>query len=130
MTAKADERCRLEAMPACCWTAHARKHFPFEGMTREDTLPPNPARYLPGTTDAQVEEIERATVQARDRARQRGPKKQYVRATGACIGWDEGESAHGSYVECSGGDVDGRAFHGRPMHEGNRTWREFFEEDR
>jgi hypothetical protein len=54
-------------------------------------------------------------------------KTEYLRDVGSPIGWDEGCDANLCYVECSGGTVAGRAFHGRPMHEGNRIAQEMQE---
>jgi len=48
---------------------------------------------------------------------------EYVRDVGEVIGWDDGREARVSFVECSGGDAAGRAFHGRPMHRDNEKLR-------
>ncbi|HEY5373053.1 MAG TPA: hypothetical protein VIK01_05170 [Polyangiaceae bacterium] len=44
---------------------------------------------------------------------------EYVRDIGGVIGWDAGLDATLSYVECSGGLVAGRSYHGRPMSSAN-----------
>jgi hypothetical protein len=98
----------------CGWSSAKRKHFPFKGLRPEHTAH-QPARYLPGTTEAQIRMIETATATAPDRKLAAHPHAKYARAVGAPIGWDNGADAVVSFVECSGGLADGRAYHGRPM---------------
>lgn len=104
----------------CAWSDHGRKHFPYEGMTREHTRH-GPAVYLPppppdAVRDA-IRKIEATTVAAPGHSRDVGGfKREYLRETAAVIGWDEGHDATASYVECSGGGVAGRSFHGRPIN--------------
>lgn len=75
--------CRVEADPACGWSPHNFKHFPFAGMTKEHTLPPNPARYLPGYDAERIREIETGTARAPGIRRERTPSKsEYLR--GVC----------------------------------------------
>lgn len=107
----------------CGWSEHGRKHFPHRGVTPEHTVH-GPARYLPGTTDAQIRAIETATAQAPTRTLAEPPgKAEYARNVDGVIGWDEGKDATISFVECSGGTVHGRAFHGRPLAPRNRKLR-------
>jgi hypothetical protein len=107
--------CRVDADPACGWSPHNFKHFPFAGMTKEHTLPPNPARYLPGYDAERIREIETGTARAPEIRRERTPSKsEYLRDMLQSIGWDLGQDATLSFVECAGGDV-ARTFHGRPM---------------
>jgi hypothetical protein len=111
--------CRVDADPACGWSPHNFKHFPFAGMTKEHTLPPNPARYLPGYDAERIREIETGTARAPGIRRERTPSKsEYLRDMLQSIGWDLGQDATLSFVECAGGDV-ARTFHGRPMCIGN-----------
>lgn len=111
--------CRVDADPACGWSPHNFKHFPFAGMTKEHTLPPNPARYLPGFDEERIREIETGTARAPGIRRERTPSKsEYLRDMLQSIGWDLGQDATLSFVECAGGDV-ARTFHGRPMCIGN-----------
>jgi hypothetical protein len=107
--------CRIVANPPCEWDPHNYKHFPFPGMTREHTRRPNPARYLPGFDIVRIQTLETET--ARRRELQRGStsaKTEYLRDIGEAVGWDQGEDASLSFVECAGGEV-ARSFHGRPM---------------
>jgi hypothetical protein len=107
--------CRIIADPPCGWDPHNYKHFPFAGMTREHTRPPNPARYLPELDAVRIQTLETET--ARRRERQRGgaaSKTEYLREVGEVVGWDQGQDASWSFVECAGGEV-ARSFHGRPM---------------
>jgi len=99
----------------CGWTNHGRKHFPHAGLKQEDTRWPNPARYLPGTTEQQVHQLKTLTV-ATGGVRGGPPptKTEYVRDVGAVIGWDLGENAQVSFAECTS-----RAYHGRPMSRSN-----------
>lgn len=111
--------CRVDEVPPCSWDLHGFKHFPFPGMTREHTLRSNPARYLPGFDAKRIREIEIETT--RDPGIRRDPtasKSQYQRDVHEIIGWDLGQDATLSFVECAGGDV-ARTFHGRPMCTGN-----------
>ena len=107
--------CLLTAAPPCLWSEHGWKHFPMKGQTREHTRGAgNPAKYLPEFNSAAIEQLERDTVRVATRS-PRGPSvAEYERDVGCVIGWDGGEDASVSYVECSGGERDGRAFHGRP----------------
>lgn len=94
--------------------SHHFKHFPIEGMTREHTRR-GPARYLPGFEAARIRALEIETVRGPDHRRQRTVSKvEYLRDMREVIGWDLGQDAMISFVECSGGDV-ARALHGRPM---------------
>jgi hypothetical protein len=103
----------------CTWTHHGFKHAPAKGATREDTLEGNPALYLSSLTAANQREIETATAAGADVSDGAAPGKvRYLRDVGVVIGWDEGEDATLSFVECTN-----RHFHGRPMHDGNRTAR-------
>lgn len=84
-------------------------------MTREHTLPPNPARYLPGLDAERIRDTETTTARQPGIRRERTPpKSEYQRDTQQVIGWDLGQDATLSFVECAGGDVV-RTFHGRPM---------------
>jgi hypothetical protein len=104
---------------SCAWSQHDRSHFPTHGSTQAKTQR-GPAKYLPGTTPAQMRAIETATVATPGAARSQPPgKSEYLRDVGAVIGWDKGEETTLSFVECSGGDLAGRAFHGRPMAASN-----------
>jgi len=108
-------RCRVDASPPCSWDAHNFKHFPFSGMTREHTRPPNPARYLPGFHAARIQALETETARESAELCERLPSKtEYLRDQREIVGWDLGQDATLSFVECAGGDV-ARAFHGRPM---------------
>jgi hypothetical protein len=46
-------------------------------------------------------------------------KREYLRDVGTVIGWDDGQDATLSFVECAGGTIT-RAFHGRPIHALNK----------
>lgn len=70
-----------------------------------------------------VRQIEELTVARPDATDVRGTKHHYFRAAEAVLGWDLGADTTNSFVECSGGEVSGRAFHGRPMHPSNPKWR-------
>lgn len=105
----------LDVVPcgrACTWIPY-RKHLPVRGMRREHTRSPSPARYLSGID---VQATETKTVESPDRRSggDPGARRKYARAVGVVIGWDDGEDANHSYVECTS-----LAFHGRPMAEGN-----------
>lgn len=107
---------------SCEWSEHGDKHLPKRGVKREQTRR-GPAKYLPGTTAAVARQIEELTVALPDATDVRGTKRHYFRTAEAVIGWDLGQDAANSFVECSGGEVGGRAFHGRPMHPSNPKWR-------
>lgn len=96
----------------CGWVTHNRKHFPHVGMTKEHTQSPNPAKYLPGTTAEQIQEIETETVRAALRQFGGPPPVtvEYLRDAGRVIGWSLGEDATLSFVECTS-----RSYHGRPI---------------
>lgn len=98
----------------CVWAEYL-KHRPHRGLRKEHTRH-GPARYLPGTSPKQIRVIETTTVQSASARHAIPPQKvEYVRPMDIVIGWDEGEDATISFVECSGGSVGGRSFHGRPM---------------
>jgi hypothetical protein len=114
--------CRITATPACRWSSYG-KHAPFSGMTKDDTLHPSPARYLPGYGPRQIEAVESETVRRPDQRNVTAEfKAEYLRNMNEVIGWDEGDDATLSYVECSGGDAV-RSYHGRPMRKDNRKTR-------
>lgn len=99
----------------CAWTEHERKHFPHRGLEPSHTRH-GPAKYLPGTSGAQIRAIETATVQSPSATLSLPPgKSEYVRPMDRVIGWDEGQDATVSFAECSGGAWAGRSYHGRPM---------------
>lgn len=104
----------------CTWYHHGYKHAAGKHCTKEDTLDGNPALYFYSREEyAAVHALEAQTVATPDcRAGEIPDKVQYLRAMGAAIGWDDGEDATLSYVECSGGST--RWYHGRPMSEKNR----------
>lgn len=104
---------------ACAWSSHRRKHFPFKGMVRADTIK-EPAKYLWGMTRAEIRSLERQTVQTGTRIERSPTHSEYLREIGEVIGWDEGRDATVSFAECSGGTNASRAFHGRPMSTPNR----------
>jgi hypothetical protein len=107
--------CRIDASPPCGWSSHGFKHFPFEGMTPRHTHHA-PARYLPGLD---IRALETETVrQPEIRLEQTPSKTEYLRDMQRVIGWDMGQDATLSFVECTGGDR-ARTLHGRPMHVGN-----------
>jgi hypothetical protein len=111
--------CRVHAEPSCGWDPHRFKHFPFAGMTRKHTTNGNPARYLPGFDPARIVKLETTTAREPDRRRGELPAKtEYLRDAREVIGWDLGQDATWSFVECSGGDA-ARSFHGRPMCSAN-----------
>jgi hypothetical protein len=116
--------CLLGSGSPCTWTHHGYKHFPARGVTREHTRH-GPAKYA-GRSEVEVRTLETATVREPElRGGDPGSGKvEYLRDMNALIGWDEGVDAHLSFVECSGGTLAGRSFHGRPMHRGNRAVRE------
>jgi hypothetical protein len=84
-------------------------------MTREHTRASNPARYLPGFTAEGIKALETETARRRERRRESTPSKsEYLRDAGAVVGWDQGQDASLSFVECAGGEI-ARSLHGRPM---------------
>lgn len=109
-----DEDCRIDANPACSWSPAAYKHFPFRGMTPKHTER-GPARYAPGLGQNDIQTMETTTARQGTWCRGRFPaRKEYLRDAEAVIGWDLGQDATLSFVECSGGTTV-RSFHGRPM---------------
>lgn len=115
MSSDAQKSC-CPAARNCGWSPHGYKHVPFRGMTPNHTAH-KPARYLPGTN---MQELETETVRRGMRTLRSELKSEYQRDVGCVIGWDEGRDATVSFVECSGGLVGGRAYHGRPMATSNR----------
>ncbi len=104
--------CRIVASPPCGWDPHNYKHFPFPGMTREHTRAPNPARCLSGFYIARIQTLETETARRRERRRgSTSSKTEYLRDIGEVVGWDQGQDASLSFVECAGGEV-ARSFHG------------------
>ncbi len=99
----------------CAWSPHNYKHFPFRGMKQGHTTH-GPARYLPGTN---IQDMETQTVTIGERSLRGDLQSEYRRNTGAIIGWDRGQDATISFVECGGGLSGGRAYHGRPMAASN-----------
>lgn len=88
-------------------------------MTREHTKAPNPARYLPGFTAEAIKALEMGTAHRADRRRElTSSKSEYLRDMSTVVGWDQGQDATLSFVECAGGEI-ARSFHGRPMCTGN-----------
>jgi hypothetical protein len=87
-------------------------------MTRQDTRRPDPARYVESFDAGAIRALEAATAGAPDPWRRCSPSAhaEYARDVGCLIGWDDGNDAMISYVECSGGLSAGRVYHGRPMH--------------
>ncbi|HEY0482336.1 MAG TPA: hypothetical protein VGD37_32670 [Kofleriaceae bacterium] len=62
-----------------------------------------------------IRTLEIETARRSDMQRQRPVSKmEYLRDVSEIIGWDLGQDATLSFVECAGGDV-ARTFHGRPM---------------
>jgi hypothetical protein len=112
--------CRADMTPPCGWGHHNFKHFPIEGMTRQHTRH-GPSRYLPGFDEARIRALEIETARRAAMRRQRSVSKtEYLRDLSEIIGWDLGQDATLSFVECAGGDV-ARTFHGRPMSTENPT---------
>lgn len=105
----------------CGWRQYP-KHLAARGVTRDDTRH-GPAMYLPGTTFAAIQLIETETVKTPSRVLSVPPNAEYARQMPNVIGWDAGVDATVSFVECSGGTVAGRGFHGRPMAVGNHKLR-------
>ena len=97
----------------CAWSENGRRHFPHPGLTRDQTRNGN-ARYLPGTTPAQIQALETATVGNPTVLLSHPPAPEYIRDVEQVIGWDRGQDAALSFVECTS-----RTFHGRPMAPGN-----------
>jgi hypothetical protein len=86
------------------------KHRCHKGFTPDRTIN-KPAKYLPGTTPAQIQAIETTTVQNPSVILSQPPgTAEYVRPVDRVIGWDNGHEATISFVECNS-----RYFHGRPM---------------
>jgi hypothetical protein len=116
--------CLVDARPGCAWSNHGFKHFGAKGVTAAHTRRPNPARYSPELDAEAVQELELRTVRAPDARTGELPARTcYLRGLGERIGWDDGEPAMLSYVECAGGLPGPREYHGRPMHDGNRKAR-------
>ena len=111
------------ALRGCSWTEHGRKHFPHRGLTKDHTRH-GPAKYLPGTTPAQIRAIENVTVSVGAFRADTTSNTEYARETDHVVGWDKGEDATVSFAECSGGDSAGRSFHGRPMTTSNHRLRD------
>ncbi|NOY89877.1 MAG: hypothetical protein GXP55_01620 [Deltaproteobacteria bacterium] len=66
-----------------------------------------------------MRQIETMTAHAPHMVRGDFPSKtEYCRNMEGVLGYDMGQSASYSFVECSGGDV-ARSFHGRPMASDN-----------
>jgi hypothetical protein len=71
-----------------------------------------------------IQALETETARQPDERRECLPSKtEYLREVGELIGWDLGQDATLSFVECAGGEV-ARAFHGRPICLGNPKARE------
>lgn len=102
----------------CEWAGDYHKHLPHRNMKRSDTRH-GPASYLAGTKRQQVQAIENDTVRQGKRQVVNDHNSEYLRDVGKVIGWDAGKDATWSFVECSGGLVAGRRFHGRPMAASN-----------
>jgi hypothetical protein len=84
-------------------------------MTRDHTRRPNPARYLAGFDVVRIQTLEMETARRRERQRvSPSSKTEYLQDIGDVVGWDQGQDASLSFVECAGGEV-ARSFHGRPM---------------
>lgn len=67
-------------------------------------------------TPKQIEAIETRTISAPTQVLSEPPgKAEYLRHSNQVIGWDRGEDATLSFVECSGGTTAGRSYHGRPI---------------
>jgi hypothetical protein len=66
-----------------------------------------------------MRQLETTTVQSGVRTTLSPAKSEYVRDVEQVIGWDLGQDATVSFVECSGGVRSGRAYHGRPMVRSN-----------
>lgn len=112
-----DNQCPV--LRSCTWSQHGRKHFPFRGMLKEHTVR-QPARYRSGLSAEDIRLLEQRTVREGQRDQRSETKSEYLRPLQEVIGWDRGENASISFVECSGGLSAGRAFHGRPMSDANR----------
>jgi hypothetical protein len=116
-----DERaalCGSGANPACAWHHHGYKHFPAKGVARADTRR-GPARYVE-LSEGEIRDLETETT--RHPGFQGGAipgRTEYLRVLEGTIGWDAGEDASSSFVECSGGPAGSRAYHGRPVHAAN-----------
>lgn len=93
------------------------EHSPIPGMTRQHTRNGSPARYF-GDEQA-IRAIEDETARRAPLVRGAFPgKTEYLRSVGEVIGWDDGDDATLSYVECIG-SAGCRSRHGRPIREGN-----------
>jgi|GEM_PF-1897660 len=92
-------------------------------MSKNDTRH-GPAKYLPGTSPQDIRQIETDTVHVGVRAVRAEHQFEYVRALEKVIGWDRGQDATISFVECSGGASAGRTFHGRPVTPRNKRIKE------
>lgn len=127
--ASTTRRCLLNTEPPCEWTTHDYKHAAARGVERRDTRH-GPARYR-AMPQGEWHGLEMQTVRqpTHGRGSAQSGKTEYLRDVRSVIGWDEGEDATLSYVECSGGLVAGRAFHGRPMRAKNRTARSMQQEE-
>lgn len=112
-----EEQC--PAWRGCAWSQHGRRHFPFKGMLRTDTIN-KPAKYKSGLMPADIKALESQTVRTGQRRERSPAHSEYQRDMGEVIGWDEGRDATLSFAECSGGTDASRAFHGRPMSAQNR----------
>lgn len=112
-----DNQC--PGLRACAWSQHARKHFPFKGMTRSDTVN-EPALYRWGMKPGDIRALESETVRTGKRLERSPTHSEYLREVDEVIGWDEGREATVSFAECSGGANASRTFHGRPMSAQNR----------
>lgn len=93
-------------------------------MTKRHTENGNPSLYLPKLSEVEIQALELATTKDGRRGVSPPAIATYVREMGDIIGWDDGQDATVSYVECSGGEFSGRAFHGRPMHQDNPALRD------
>lgn len=107
----------------CEWASNYRKHWPARGVRKGETRH-GPAKYLSGTSQSDIRLLETETVRAGTRAARGEHHLEYVRALDKVIGWDLGQDATTSFVECSGGASAGRTFHGRPVAERNRKTEE------
>jgi hypothetical protein len=100
----------------CGWVDRL-KHRPHPGLTRGHTTNGN-AKYLPGTTPAQIQGLETETVTAPTVVLSPAPAAEYVRDAPHVIGYANGQDTTLSYVECTS-----RFFHGRPIAPADRKLR-------
>jgi hypothetical protein len=122
-TTQNEHLCASCAATPCDWYHHNYKHFPARGVARADTLR-GPARYLEEFAQDAIRELETATTRRPTVQAGAVPgKTEYLRKMDRLIGWDLGRDATLSFVECSGGPVGSRTFHGRPMAPEDRTAR-------